>query len=242
MNRFLKEATVKRDRYDTHRQLEERLAAFLDAYNNAKRLKTLRGPTPYKSICKAWADKPDRLRYDPTHFTSGCSADGRHKKADCSRGGVPGYCTVAHAVRQIQISPTGRKMIKAEVRMTVLGDSKVNGARGRIFQESRADERVLIAALPSASFWIWRLLQNPIATFRMNGEPYALLSSPQLIHAVLTGTMERLKKEFFMISSRLRSGKVFTMPTGKPGLIGRPTSHRSSRGSGSVAWRARSTI
>ena len=71
MNRSLKEATVKRYHYDTHRQLEQHLAAFLDAYNFAKRLKTLRGLTPYEAICKAWADMPDRFRYDPTHFTSG---------------------------------------------------------------------------------------------------------------------------------------------------------------------------
>ncbi|MDI3469983.1 MAG: Mobile element protein [Pseudolabrys sp.] len=71
MNRSLKEATVKRYHYDTHRQLEEHLAAFLDAYNFAKRLKTLRGLTPYEAICKAWADQPDRFRYDPIHLTSG---------------------------------------------------------------------------------------------------------------------------------------------------------------------------
>src|SRR6187431_417621 len=71
MNRSLKEATVKRYHYDTHRQLEDHLAAFLDAYNFAKRLKTLGGLTPYEAICKAWADKPDRFRCDPTHFTSG---------------------------------------------------------------------------------------------------------------------------------------------------------------------------
>jgi hypothetical protein len=51
--------------YDTHRQLEEHLAAFLDAYNFAKRLKTLRGLTPYEAICKAWADTPASFRYDP---------------------------------------------------------------------------------------------------------------------------------------------------------------------------------
>jgi transposase InsO family protein len=33
MNRSLKEATVRRYHYDTHRQLEEHLAVFLDAYN-----------------------------------------------------------------------------------------------------------------------------------------------------------------------------------------------------------------
>ncbi len=74
MNRSLKEATIKRYHYETHRQLKEHLAAFLDAYNFAKRLKTLRGLTPYEAICKAWADKPDRFRCDPTHFTSGLNS------------------------------------------------------------------------------------------------------------------------------------------------------------------------
>jgi transposase InsO family protein len=45
--------------------------SFLNAYNFAKRLKTLRGLTPYEHICKAWADQPRRFRYDPTHLTSG---------------------------------------------------------------------------------------------------------------------------------------------------------------------------
>ena len=56
------------------RQLEDHLAAFLDAYNFAKRLKTLSGLTPYESICKAWADEPDRFKYDPTHLTSGLNS------------------------------------------------------------------------------------------------------------------------------------------------------------------------
>jgi len=71
MNRTLKEATVKRYHYDRHDQLQAHLAAFLDAYNFAKRLKTLQGLTPYERICKAWADDPSRFRYDPTHLTSG---------------------------------------------------------------------------------------------------------------------------------------------------------------------------
>ena len=53
MNRTLKEATVKRYHYDTHRQLEDHLAAFLDAYNFARRHQTLGGLTPYEAICKA---------------------------------------------------------------------------------------------------------------------------------------------------------------------------------------------
>lgn len=47
MNRTLKEATVRRYHYQTKRQLEDHLGAFLDGYNFAKRLKTLRGLTPY---------------------------------------------------------------------------------------------------------------------------------------------------------------------------------------------------
>jgi transposase-like protein len=41
------------------------------SYNFAKRLKTLRGLTPYEHICKVWADQPGRFRYDPVHLTSG---------------------------------------------------------------------------------------------------------------------------------------------------------------------------
>ncbi len=71
MNRTLKEATVRRYHYEDHQQLRDHLAAFLDAYNFAKRLKTLQGLTPYEAICKVWTDNPERFRYDPIHLTSG---------------------------------------------------------------------------------------------------------------------------------------------------------------------------
>ncbi|TKD47851.1 MAG: IS481 family transposase [Mesorhizobium sp.] len=71
MNRTLKEATVRRYHYTTHQQLKAHLSAFLDAYNFAKRLKTLSGLTPYQAICKAWADDPSRFLQDPAHLTSG---------------------------------------------------------------------------------------------------------------------------------------------------------------------------
>ena len=74
MNRTLKDATVRRYHYQTHGQLKEHLVTFLDAYNFARRLKTLRGLTPYEAICKAWADQPRRFRYDPTHLTSGLNS------------------------------------------------------------------------------------------------------------------------------------------------------------------------
>lgn len=71
MNRTLKEATVRRYHCQTKRQLEDHLGAFPDDYNFAKRLKTLRGLTPYEAICTAWANEPDRFLLDPIHLTSG---------------------------------------------------------------------------------------------------------------------------------------------------------------------------
>lgn len=54
MNRTLKEATIKRYNYQNHDQLKEHLYSFLNAYNFAKRLKALKGLTPYEYIIKSW--------------------------------------------------------------------------------------------------------------------------------------------------------------------------------------------
>jgi transposase InsO family protein len=71
MNRTIKDATCKRYHYENHASLRDHLAAFLDAYNFAKRLKTLKGMTPFEYICKIWEDEPDRFRLDPTHHLPG---------------------------------------------------------------------------------------------------------------------------------------------------------------------------
>lgn len=71
MNRTLKEATVYRYYYDTHQQLREHLATFLLAYNFAKRLKTLKGLTPYEYISQQWQHQPERFLFDPSHLTLG---------------------------------------------------------------------------------------------------------------------------------------------------------------------------
>lgn len=71
MNRTIKEATVRRYHYDSHDQLRTHLAAFLDAYNFAKRLKTLHGLTPFERVCDVWTREPDRFKSDPTHLTAG---------------------------------------------------------------------------------------------------------------------------------------------------------------------------
>ena len=71
MNRTIKDATVKRYHYDRHDQLRTHLKDFIDAYNFARRLKTLRGLTPYEYICKIWTSEPDRFIVDPIHQMPG---------------------------------------------------------------------------------------------------------------------------------------------------------------------------
>ncbi|MDO9499610.1 MAG: IS481 family transposase, partial [Falsiroseomonas sp.] len=41
------------------------------AYNFARRLKTLRGLTPYEAICKAWTEEPSRFMHNPHHQIPG---------------------------------------------------------------------------------------------------------------------------------------------------------------------------
>ncbi len=71
MNRTIKEATVKRFHYDTHRQLEAHLRDFINAYNYGRRLKTLRGLTPYEFICKTWTTEPERFNVNPHRLVPG---------------------------------------------------------------------------------------------------------------------------------------------------------------------------
>ena len=71
MNRTIKEATVKRFHYDDHDQLRNHLANFISAYNFGRRLKTLKGLTPYEFICKCWTSEPDRFTLNPIHQMPG---------------------------------------------------------------------------------------------------------------------------------------------------------------------------
>ena len=71
MNRTLKEATVKRYYYENHQQLREHLHNFLNAYNFAKRLKTLQGLTPFEYIIKCWQKEPERFKINPAHHKVG---------------------------------------------------------------------------------------------------------------------------------------------------------------------------
>jgi transposase InsO family protein len=71
MNRTIKDATVKRYHYGSHDELRRHLRLFVDAYNHARRLKTLRGLAPYEFIRRAWTEEPQRFRLDPSHHIPG---------------------------------------------------------------------------------------------------------------------------------------------------------------------------
>jgi hypothetical protein len=65
MNRTIKDATVKRFYYESHDQLRRHLVDFVSAYNFGRRLKTLKGLTPYEFICKIWTSQPQRFTLSP---------------------------------------------------------------------------------------------------------------------------------------------------------------------------------
>ena len=74
MNRTIKDATVKRYFYDSHNQFKAHLNDFLRAYNFARRLKTLKGLTPYEYLCKLWTHQPDRFTLNPIHQMPGLNS------------------------------------------------------------------------------------------------------------------------------------------------------------------------
>ena len=65
MNRTIKDATVRRFYYESHDRLRQHLVAFVSAYNFGRRLKTLKGLTPYEFICKTWSAQPKRFSLNP---------------------------------------------------------------------------------------------------------------------------------------------------------------------------------
>ena len=71
MNRTIKDATVQQYHYVSHQQLTQHLADFVSAYNFGRRLKTLKGLTPYEFICKSWTSEPDRFILNPLHQMPG---------------------------------------------------------------------------------------------------------------------------------------------------------------------------
>lgn len=65
MNRTIKEATVQRNHYDRHDQLEAHLADFINAYNYARRLKTPEGPLALRIHLQCSTSQPERFKLKP---------------------------------------------------------------------------------------------------------------------------------------------------------------------------------
>ena len=74
MNRTIKDATVKRFHYANHDQLRQHLADFVAAYNFGRRLKTLKGLTPYEFVCQCWTKEPGRFTLNPLHQMPGLNS------------------------------------------------------------------------------------------------------------------------------------------------------------------------
>jgi hypothetical protein len=53
--------------YNSQDQLTRHLDGFVSAYNFGRRLKTLKGLTPYEFICKRRTIEPERFKLDPIH-------------------------------------------------------------------------------------------------------------------------------------------------------------------------------
>lgn len=66
-----RDEAVKRYYYESSDQLRQHLDTFVQAYNYARRLKTLKGLTPYEFICRRWGTEPDRFKFDPLHQMPG---------------------------------------------------------------------------------------------------------------------------------------------------------------------------
>lgn len=71
MNRTIKDATVKHYSYANHDELHQHFQLFIDAYNHARRLKTLRGFTPHEFVMQQWTKKPKRFKINPSNHTPG---------------------------------------------------------------------------------------------------------------------------------------------------------------------------
>ena len=53
--------TIRENSTDDDTHLDD----FVNAYNFGRRLKTLKGLTPYELICKTWTSQPERFKLIP---------------------------------------------------------------------------------------------------------------------------------------------------------------------------------
>lgn len=88
MNRAIKDATVKRYHYNDHDRLTRHMTNFIRACNFGRRLKTLKGLTPYEFICKCWTSEPERFIVNPIRKMPGLNIQAlivTHHDAEATR-------------------------------------------------------------------------------------------------------------------------------------------------------------
>ena len=100
MNRTIKDATVKRYFYESHEQLRTHLRDFVDAYNFARRLKTLKGLTPYEFVCKAWTSQPQRFKLNPLQQMPGLNS--------LRKATITASSSMLRTVEAASLGPVGR--------------------------------------------------------------------------------------------------------------------------------------
>jgi len=113
MNRTIKEATVKRYHYDNHDQLETHLEDFINACHYARRLKTLKGLTPCKYICKCPTSEPERFKLTPPRRMPGSNTSFLNRIIELGNG-QPKRKLVRAGERRV--IPTSRKAFRARIR------------------------------------------------------------------------------------------------------------------------------
>ncbi len=71
MNRTLKAVTVKRFYYEAHQQFQQHLTDFVNAYNFARRLKTLKDLPLRIHLLHLDKRTPKRFKLNSTHLSPG---------------------------------------------------------------------------------------------------------------------------------------------------------------------------
>src|ERR1700733_7893897 len=109
MNRTIKEATVQRYHYDSHKQLRLHLDQFATAYNYGRRLKTLKGLTPHEFICNCWASEPQRFTLNPYYQLPGpnTASSQRDSRPRAPAAPAKGDCCPAQRMPRIRCGPNG---------------------------------------------------------------------------------------------------------------------------------------
>ena len=70
MNRTLKDATLRRYHHASHDEFTGAPRALCRCIQYGRRLKALRGLTPYEAVCQSWTREPSRFISNPFNHTS----------------------------------------------------------------------------------------------------------------------------------------------------------------------------